>query len=540
MDWGGLVAASPEAFAEATSVMQNGCHTALVVAVPKGASAAVQGQPGHMLVGGRVECITFPCIIEFVDRGNADVVAHSAKATDRAAYANTFALPFFEGDTPVSESTLMPVKFDCIYAFKPIKNSDGNAMLTTFNKWLPTSAYATLGLKSYSQIQNYVGVSNKKQPKMHTKLVAVFGAAELAMRKKVASDAGAKRGAARLADPRGSNQELIGESEHAEVAARLAVIQVAKEVWKARAPFYDARPDERYVQIPELPKTDGEIEEEDLLVLLRANPQLLENQPLMCAVALNKCGQAIAGGDAPDPPFTSPLKPKPTVAMAVEPVPELASVEEVEEEEVEQPAEAEPSPEPPVQEEAAPAEQAEMEVVDLEEESPALRVTRVTRCADSDEVPRRVKLKLTPPAPADPPQADPPIVCNKCKSGDDEEGNEIVLCDGKECDGAFHQQCLKPNLKKVPRGTWMCDDCVTSGNEPSSEFASPAPASSRTGRGPGGERLRYNISGANSADSVKRGSALAKEMGANPAGATVPTPPTSPVSEQLSAAQAQR
>lgn len=41
-------------------------------------------------------------------------------------------------------------------------------------------------------------------------------------------------------------------------------------------------------------------------------------------------------------------------------------------------------------------------------------------------------------------------VCDNAKSGD------LLFCDHPECGRAYHLQCTKPQLKKVPSGTWYC------------------------------------------------------------------------------------
>lgn len=52
------------------------------------------------------------------------------------------------------------------------------------------------------------------------------------------------------------------------------------------------------------------------------------------------------------------------------------------------------------------------------------------------------------------------VVCTACGTGDDSNGNEILLCDGKGCEIAMHMQCLDPPLQQVPKGKWRCTDCA--------------------------------------------------------------------------------
>ena len=51
-------------------------------------------------------------------------------------------------------------------------------------------------------------------------------------------------------------------------------------------------------------------------------------------------------------------------------------------------------------------------------------------------------------------------VCEACGDGDDEAGNEILLCDGEGCEAAFHLQCLPVVLAQVPLGDWLCPACA--------------------------------------------------------------------------------
>jgi hypothetical protein len=44
-------------------------------------------------------------------------------------------------------------------------------------------------------------------------------------------------------------------------------------------------------------------------------------------------------------------------------------------------------------------------------------------------------------------------VCVNC--GD---GGNLIICDG--CEGEYHMSCLHPQLRSVPAGYWLCDECV--------------------------------------------------------------------------------
>ena len=50
-------------------------------------------------------------------------------------------------------------------------------------------------------------------------------------------------------------------------------------------------------------------------------------------------------------------------------------------------------------------------------------------------------------------------VCETCGGADDEVHNEILLCDGRRCNKAFHQHCLPCTLTEVPAGDWLCPAC---------------------------------------------------------------------------------
>ena len=50
-------------------------------------------------------------------------------------------------------------------------------------------------------------------------------------------------------------------------------------------------------------------------------------------------------------------------------------------------------------------------------------------------------------------------VCAECEGATWIPGNWILLCDGRECDLAYHTRCLLPPLDAVPDGDWLCPRC---------------------------------------------------------------------------------
>ena len=47
--------------------------------------------------------------------------------------------------------------------------------------------------------------------------------------------------------------------------------------------------------------------------------------------------------------------------------------------------------------------------------------------------------------------------CCICEEGEEEDGADMILCDG--CERGYHLDCLKPPLKEVPKGEWLCPAC---------------------------------------------------------------------------------
>lgn len=56
---------------------------------------------------------------------------------------------------------------------------------------------------------------------------------------------------------------------------------------------------------------------------------------------------------------------------------------------------------------------------------------------------------------------DPDLACVHCGDKVSHKGNRIVICE--ECEKGWHQRCLQPVMRRVPRGAWFCAGCQ-SGN----------------------------------------------------------------------------
>ena len=55
------------------------------------------------------------------------------------------------------------------------------------------------------------------------------------------------------------------------------------------------------------------------------------------------------------------------------------------------------------------------------------------------------------------------VACAVCLGQDDDEGNDMLLCDGHGCDVGYHLRCLQPPLSAVPEGEWLCPKCTECG-----------------------------------------------------------------------------
>lgn len=59
------------------------------------------------------------------------------------------------------------------------------------------------------------------------------------------------------------------------------------------------------------------------------------------------------------------------------------------------------------------------------------------------------------------------IMCTSCGGGEDED--QILLCDTKGCECAYHMYCLNTPLTIIPAGDWFCDECVEEKKEEEEE-----------------------------------------------------------------------
>lgn len=51
-------------------------------------------------------------------------------------------------------------------------------------------------------------------------------------------------------------------------------------------------------------------------------------------------------------------------------------------------------------------------------------------------------------------------MCEECGGEDSEAGNKILCCDAHNCRRYYHQHCLNPPLRHVPKRQWLCPSCV--------------------------------------------------------------------------------
>ncbi|KAK3253056.1 hypothetical protein CYMTET_37675 [Cymbomonas tetramitiformis] len=50
--------------------------------------------------------------------------------------------------------------------------------------------------------------------------------------------------------------------------------------------------------------------------------------------------------------------------------------------------------------------------------------------------------------------------CEVCYRSDDDEDNDMLLCDGRGCGVGMHLRCISPPLAGVPDGDWYCPSCA--------------------------------------------------------------------------------
>jgi len=122
-------------------------------------------------------------------------------------------------------------------------------------------------------------------------------------------------------------------------------------------------------------------------------------------------------------------------------------------------------------------------------------------------------------------EAAPAVFCPRCGDGDDQEGNDILLCDWRGCKAGWHMQCLSPPLREVPEGQWLCP-----AHDPRRASSLPARPAKRprlaTGAG--------SSSGAGSSAGVVASAAnSATSQSSDGPCASVPSPPQSLVQQRV-------
>lgn len=55
------------------------------------------------------------------------------------------------------------------------------------------------------------------------------------------------------------------------------------------------------------------------------------------------------------------------------------------------------------------------------------------------------------------------VACAVCGEEEDEDDNDMLLCDGHGCSAGYHLRCLEPALEAVPEHEWLCPTCAASG-----------------------------------------------------------------------------
>jgi hypothetical protein len=56
--------------------------------------------------------------------------------------------------------------------------------------------------------------------------------------------------------------------------------------------------------------------------------------------------------------------------------------------------------------------------------------------------------------------------CMTCGIAEETEADAILLCDGEGCENCQHLQCVKPQLARVPEGSWFRAACVAPNGAP--------------------------------------------------------------------------
>ena len=95
------------------------------------------------------------------------------------------------------------------------------------------------------------------------------------------------------------------------------------------------------------------------------------------------------------------------------------------------------------------------------------------------------------------PETDSEVCCG-CALAVWAPGNEMLLCDGPGCQGAYHLSCLSPPLGAVPEGNWLCPSCTraatpAAASNANTNVASSGPPAKRDAHVPSAPQRKHRL-----------------------------------------------
>ena len=139
-DRAGLVGSDATALADKDRALKQDVYSTLLMALPANSTSAIEGVPGHALSNKEAPVeLRLPKHATFADAGVDDVLAVAVKlGANNKLYLLVAPFPLFQGANAVKETDLQLVKLETVLELKKVVNHDGNALLTTTNKFLGT------------------------------------------------------------------------------------------------------------------------------------------------------------------------------------------------------------------------------------------------------------------------------------------------------------------------------------------------------------------------------------------------------------------